>query len=310
MDGETEKSRIGVRVTAASISKVGQTGASKLDTSTSLSCTIRVTASNGWYHDFSGVIIGAVPAYDEGYKKGKAAISLVMDPIDGSSVSLGFGASKTITAKLVDGSTPLKTASVTVKAPAKPTIVLGITPGSKTLNYGEAQTVTATVKENGTEIKRGTVTITAPPAVTLDSLTFGSPTWVDNTHTSISATATASNGETITDSAQIDVTAHYNAGYNKANSLYTAVSIYKASTAHKIVGLSGTNIGTAVAVTNLTLWSKPNDPSSAKTYHTIAYSSGVYRKGSAYTHYVANGISSNTTLYERESATYYTKSAT
>ena len=70
MDGETEKSRIGVRVTAATISKVGQTGASTLDTSTSLSCTIRVTASNGWYHDFSGVIIGAVPAYDEGYKKG------------------------------------------------------------------------------------------------------------------------------------------------------------------------------------------------------------------------------------------------
>ena len=70
MDGETEKSRIGVRVTAASISKVGQTGASKLDTSTSLSGTIRVTASNGWYHDFSGVIIGAVPAYDAGYSKG------------------------------------------------------------------------------------------------------------------------------------------------------------------------------------------------------------------------------------------------
>lgn len=164
MDGETEKSRIGVRVTAATISKVGQTGPSTLDTSTSLSCTIRVTASNGWYHDFSGVIIGAVPAYD--------------------------------------------------------------------------------------------------------------------------------------------------AGYNKADSLYTTVSIYKATTAHKIVGVSGTNIGNSVAVTNLTLWSKPNDPSSAKTYHTIAYSSGVYRAGSAYTHYVANGISSNTTLYERQSATYYTKSTT
>ena len=217
MDGETEKSRIGVRVTAASISKVGQTGASTLKTSTSLSCVIRVTASNGWYHDFDGVIIGAVPAYDEGYKKGKAAISLVMDPKDGSSVSLGFGASKTITAKLVDGSTPLKTASVTVKAPAKPTIVLGITPGSKTLNYGEAQTVTATVKENDVKIKEGSITITAPPAVTLDSLTFGSPTWVDDTHTSISATATASNGKTITDSAKIDVTPHYNKGVNSVS---------------------------------------------------------------------------------------------
>lgn len=71
MDGETEKNRIGVRVTAATISKVGQTGASILDTSTSLSCTIRVTASNGWYHDYSGVIIAATPAYDAGYKKGQ-----------------------------------------------------------------------------------------------------------------------------------------------------------------------------------------------------------------------------------------------
>lgn len=409
MDGETEKSRIGVRVTAASISKVGQTGASKLDTSTSLSCTIRVTASNGWYHDFSGVIIGAVPAYDEGYKKGKAAISLVMDPIDGSSVSLGFGASKTITAKLVDGSTPLKTASVTVKAPAKPTIVLGITPGTKTLDYGEVQTVTATVEENGTEVKRGTATITAPPAVSVSSVTVKDTSQLVSTHEvqfsvevklSNNKTATYSKlkvgasdifkagklatalaispstdttlgyGESKTVTAQIkdgntklketsvtitapaapptvtgvsfgapslegtsdlkfsvsvtysDQTsqsfgektisgsASYDAGYNKANSLYTAVSIYKASTAHKIVGLSGTNIGTAVAVTNLTLWSKPNDPSSAKTYHTIAYSSGVYRAGSAYTHYVADGISSNTTLYERQSATYYTKSTT
>ena len=153
MDGETEKSRIGVRVTAATISKVGQTGASTLNTSTSLSCKIRVTASNGWYHDFDGVIIGAVPAYD--------------------------------------------------------------------------------------------------------------------------------------------------AGYNKANSLYTAVSIYEATTGHKIIGVSGTNIGTTVAVTDLKLWSEPNNPSSAKTYHTIAYSSGVYRAGSAYTHYVADKISSNTTLYER-----------
>ena len=409
MDGETEKSRIGVRVTAASISKVGQTGASTLKTSTSLSCKIRVTASNGWYHDFDGVIIGAVPAYDEGYKKGQAAISLVMDPIDGSSVSLGFGASKTITAKLVDGSTPLKTASVTVKAPAKPTIVLGITPGSKTLDYGEVQTVTATVEENGTEIKRGTATITAPAAVSVSSVTVKEPSQLvstlevqfsvevklSNNKTATysklkvgasdifkagkSATALAISpgtnttlgyGESKTVTAQIkdgntklketsvtitapaapptvtgvsfgapslegtsdlkfsvsvtysDQTsqsfgektisgsASYDAGYNKANSLYTTVSIYKATTAHKIVGVSGTNIGNAVAVTNLTLWSKPNDPSSAKTYHTIAYSSGVYRAGSAYTHYVANGISSNTTLYERQSATYYTKSTT
>ena len=146
--------------------------------------------------------------------------------------------------------------------------------------------------------------------VTVKSISSTSPDWVDDTHTSFTITATASNGKTLDKPYVLDVTAHYNAGYNKADSLYTAVSIYKASTAHKIVGLSGTNIGTSVAVTDLTLWSKPNDPSSAKTYHTIAYSSGVYRKGSDYTHYVANGISSNTTLYERQSATYYTKSTT
>ena len=446
MDGETEKSRIGVRVTAASISKVGQTGASKLDTSTSLSCTIRVTASNGWYHDFSGVIIGAVPAYDEGYKKGKAAISLAMDPIDGSSVSLGFGASKTITAKLVDGSTTLKTASVTVKAPAKPTIVLGITPGSKTLNYGEAQTVTATVKENGVkikegsititappavsvssatvkdpsqlvsthqvqfsvevklsnnttttysnlkvdasdifkagksatalaispstnttlgygesktvtaqikdgntelkktsvvitapakptivlgitpgtktlnygevqtvtatvqengvEIKRGTATITAPPAVTLDSLTFGSPEWVDNTHTSISATATASNGKTITDSAKIDVTAHYNAGKDYANSLYSTVNVTPISTAHRVTYVSITRQGTGKSPKPKVLY---NSAGQAVTVYDVGSAATVYTKGSKVEYYTVGY--SGTVLYEAGTQkTYYTKS--
>ena len=194
----------------------------------------------------------------------------------------------------------LKVGASDIFKAGKSATALAISPGTNTtLGYGESKTVTAQIKDGNTKLKEASVVITAPAAVTLDSLTFGSPTWVDDTHTDISATATASNGETITDTARIDVTAHYNAGYNKADSLYTTVSIYKATTAHKIVGLSGTNIGNAVAVTNLTLWSKPNDPSSARTYHTIAYSSGVYRKGSAYTHYVANGISSNTTLYER-----------
>lgn len=305
MDGETEKSRIGVRVTAATISKVGQTDASTLDTSTSLSCTIRVTASNGWYHDFSGVIIGAVPAYDEGYKKGQAAISLVMDPIDGSSVSLGFGASKTITAKLVNGSTPLKTASVTVKAPAKPTIVLGITPGTKTLGYGEVQTVTATVEENGTEIKRGTATITAPPAVTMDSLTFGSPTWVDNTHTSISATATASNGKTITDSAQIDVTAHYNAGYNKANSLYSTVNVTPISTAHRVTYVSVTRQGTGKSPRPKVLY---NSAGQSVTVYDVGSAATVYTAGTKAEYYTVSGFT-GTVLYEAGTQkTYYTKS--
>ena len=305
MDGETEKSRIGVRVTAASISTVGQTGASTLNTSTSLSCTIRVTASNGWYHDFSGVIIGAVPAYDEGYKKGQAAISLAMDPKDGSSVSLGFGASKTITAKMVDGSTTLKTASVTVKAPAKPTIVLGITPGSKTLDYGEAQTVTATVKENDVEIKKGSITITAPAAVTLDSLTFGSPTWVDNTHTSISATATASNGKTITDSAKIDVTAHYNAGVNYANSLYSTVNVTPISTAHRVNYVSFTRQGTGKSPRPRVLY---NSAGQAVTVYDVGSSATVYTAGSKVEYYTVSGFT-GTVLYEAGTQkTYYTKS--
>ena len=305
MDGETEKSRIGVRVTAATISTVGQTGASTLKTSTSLSCKIRVTASNGWYHDFDGVIIGAVPAYDEGYKKGQAAISLVMDPIDGSSVSLGFGASKTITAKLVDGSTPLKTASVTVKAPAKPTIVLGITPGSKTLDYGEAQTVTATVKENDVKIKEGSITITAPAAVTLDSLTFGSPTWVNNTHTSISATATASNGKTITDSAQIDVTAHYNAGVNYANSLYSTVNVTPISTAHRVNYVSFTRQGSGKSPRPRVLY---NSAGQAVTVYDVGSSATVYTAGTKVEYYTVSGFT-GTVLYEAGTQkTYYTKS--
>lgn len=239
MDGETEKSRIGVRVTAASISKVGQTGASTLDTSTSLSCTIRVTASNGWYHDFSGVIIGAVPAYDEGYKKGKAAISLGMDPIDGSSVSLGFGASKTITAKLVDGSTTLKTASVTVKAPAKPTIVLGITPGSKTLNYGEAQTVTATVKENDVKIKEGSITITAPAAPpTVTGVSFGAPSLSGTSDLKFSVSVTYSDGTSVSlGEKSINGSASYKAGQDSmglsinGTTVSVAVSETKSATA-------------------------------------------------------------------------------
>ena len=239
MDGETEKSRIGIRVTAATISKVGQTGASTLDTSTSLSCTIRVTASNGWYHDFSGVIIGAVPVYDEGYKKGKAAISLVMDPIDGSSVSLGFGASKTITAKLVDGSTTLKTASVTVKAPAKPTIVLGITPGSKTLNYGEAQTVTATVKENDVKIKEGSITITAPAAPpTVTGVSFGAPSLSGTSDLKFSVSVTYSDGTSVSlGEKSINGSASYKAGQDSmglsisGTTVSVAVSETKSATA-------------------------------------------------------------------------------
>lgn len=239
MDGDTVSDSSGVTISAATISKVGQTGPSTLDTSTSLSCTIRVTASNGWYHDFSGVIIGAVPVYDEGYKKGKAAISLVMDPIDGSSVSLGFGASKTITAKLVDGSTPLKTASVTVKAPAKPTIVLGITPGSKTLNYGEAQTVTATVKENGVKVKEGSITITAPAAPpTVTGVSFGAPSLSGTSDLKFSVSVTYSDGTSVSlGEKSINGSASYKAGQDSmglsinGTTVSVAVSETKSATA-------------------------------------------------------------------------------
>ena len=229
-----------------------------------------------------------------------------MDPIDGSSVSLGFGASKTITAKMVDGSTTLKTASVTVKAPAKPTIVLGITPGSKTLNYGEVQTVTATVKENDVKIKEGSITITAPAAVTLDSLTFGSPTWVDNTHTSISATATASNGETITDSAKIDVTAHYNAGVNYANSLYSTVNVTPISTAHRVSYVSFTRQGTGKSPKPRVLY---NSAGQAVTVYDVGSSATVYTAGRKVEYYTVSGFT-GTVLYEAGTQkTYYTKSS-
>ena len=179
------------------------------------------------------------------------------------------------------------------------------------LGYDETKTIFAYAKYDtgGSILSYTSTTVSGPPAVT--GVSFGEPSLYGTSDLKFSVSATYSDGTSQSFGEKtISGSASYDAGYDKANSLYTAVSIYKASTAHKIVGLSGTNIGTAVAVTNLTLWSKPNDPSSAKTYHTIAYSSGVYRAGSNYTHYVANGISSNTTLYERQSATYYTKSTT
>ena len=194
--------------------------------------------------------------------------------------------------------------AVKITATAKPTIVLGITPGSKTLGYGESQTVTATVQENGVEIKRGTATITAPPAVTLDSLTFGSPTWVDNTHTSISATATASNGETITDSAQIDVTAHYNAGYNKANSLYSSVKVTPISTSHRVSHVSITMQGPGKSPKRRVLYDKAGR---SVTVYDVGSATTVYTAGKKVEYYTVGFT--GTVLYEAGTQkTYYTKS--
>ena len=229
---------------------------------------------------------------------------MVLGITPGSNKTLGYGESQTVTAEILYNSTTLKKGSVTISAPAKPTIVLGITPGTKTLNYGESQTVTATVQENGVEIKRGTATITAPAAVTLDSLTFGSPEWVDNTHTSISATATASNGETITDSVPIDVTAHYNAGKDYANSLYSTVNVTPISTAHRVTYVSITRQGTGKSPTPKVLY---NSAGQAVTVYDVGSAATVYTKGSTVEYYTV--AYDGTVLYEAGTQkTYYTKS--
>lgn len=396
MDGETEKSRIGVRVTAATIDEVRQIGASTLETGTSvkyLSCDIRVTAANGWFTDFPKIRITATPAYDAGYsdvtisklqlegqpsfdqksisytmyaqasngatktfptsfsvssylpssitrtsysttnktvtvKASNSADSptsisetisaseiydagvsdtkskMVLGITPGSNKTLGYGESQTVTAEILYNSTTLKKGSVTISAPAKPTIVLGITPDTKTLGYGEVQTVTATVKENDVKIKEGSITITAPPAVTLDSLTFGSPTWVDNTHTSISATATASNGETITDSARIDVTAHYNAGYNKANSLYSTVNVTPISTSHRVSHVSITMQGPGKSPKRRVLYDKAGR---TVTVYDVGSATTVYTAGKKVEYYTVGFT--GTVLYEAGTQkTYYTKS--
>ena len=237
------------------------------------------------------------------FKAGKSATALTISP--STNTTLGYGESKTVTAQIKDGNTELKKTSVVITAPAKPTIVLGITPGSKTLNYGEAQTVTATVKENDVKVKEGSITITAPPAVTLDSLTFGSPTWVDNTHTSISATATASNGETITDSAKIDVTAHYNAGVNYANSLYSTVNVTPISTAHRVNYVSFTRQGSGKSPRPRVLY---NSAGQAVTVYDVGSSATVYTAGTKVEYYTVSGFT-GTVLYEAGTQkTYYTKS--
>ena len=187
----------------------------------------------------------------------------------------------------------------------KSKMVLEITPGSdKTLDYGGSQTVTAKILYDSALYKQGSITIKAPAAVTLDSLTFGSPTWVDNTHTSIPATATASNGETITDSAKIDVTAHYNAGVNYANSLYSTVNVTPISTAHRVSYVSFTRQGTGKSPKPRVLY---NSAGQAVTVYDVGSAATVYTKGSKVEYYTV--AYSGTVLYEAGTQkTYYTKS--
>ena len=188
----------------------------------------------------------------------------------------------------------------------KSATALAISPSTDTtLGYGESKTVTAQIKDGNTKLKETSVTITAPAAVTLDSLTFGSPTWVDDTHTSISATATASNGETITDSAKIDVTAHYNAGYNKANSLYSTVNVTPISTAHRVSHVSFTRQGTGKSPRPKVLY---NSAGQAVTVYDVGSAATVYTAGTKVEYYTVSGFT-GTVLYEAGTQkTYYTKS--
>ena len=255
--------------------------------------------SNNTTATYSKLKVGA----SDIFKAGKSATALTISP--GTNTTLGYGESKTVTAQIKDGNTELKKTSVVITAPAKPTIVLGITPGTKTLGYGESQTVTATVEENGVEVKRGTATITAPAAVTLDSLTFGSPDFVDDKHTSISATAEASNGEIITNSVTIDVTAHYNKGVNYANSLYSAVNVTPISTAHRVSYVSFTRQGTGKSPKPKVLY---NSAGQSVTVYDVGSAATVYSKGTKVEYYTVSGFT-GTVLYEAGTQkTYYTKS--
>lgn len=187
----------------------------------------------------------------------------------------------------------------------KSATALAISPSTNTtLGYGESKTVTAQIKDGNTKLKEASVVITAPAAVTLDSLTFGSPTWVDDTHTSISATATASNGKTITDSVPIDVTAHYNAGKDYANSLYSTVNVTPISTAHRVTYVSITRQGAGKSPKPKVLY---NSAGQAVTVYDVGSAATVYTKGSKVEYYTVGY--SGTVLYEAGTQkTYYTKS--
>lgn len=187
----------------------------------------------------------------------------------------------------------------------KSATALAISPSTNTtLGYGESKTVTAQIKDGNTKLKEASVVITAPAAVTLDSLTFGSPAWVDNTHTDISATATASNGETITDSARIDVTAHYNAGYNKANSLYSTVNVTPISTSHRVSHVSITMQGPGKSPKRRVLYDKAGR---TVTVYDVGSATTVYTAGKKVEYYTVGFT--GTVLYEAGTQkTYYTKS--
>ena len=189
---------------------------------------------------------------------------------------------------------------------AKSKVYATISPSSTvSLNYDETKTIFAYARyEGGSILSYASTTVSGPPAVTLDSLTFGSPTQVDDTHTDISATATASNGETITDTARIDVTAHYNAGKDYANSLYSTVNVTPISTAHRVSYVSITRQGTGKSPKPKVLY---NSAGQAVTVYDVGSAATVYTKGNKVEYYTVGY--SGTVLYEAGTQkTYYTKS--
>ena len=191
---------------------------------------------------------------------------------------------------------------------AKSKVYATISPSSAvSLSYDETKTIFAYARyEGGSILSYASTTVSGPPAITLDSLTFGSPTWVDNTHTSISATATASNGKTITDSAKIDVTAHYNAGVNYANSLYSTVNVTPISTAHRVNYVSFTRQGTGKSPKPRVLY---NSAGQAVTVYDVGSAATVYTAGTKVEYYTVSGFT-GTVLYEAGTQkTYYTKSS-
>lgn len=200
--------------------------------------TVTVKASNSADSPTSiSETISASEIYDAGVSDTKSKMVLGITP--GSNKTLGYGESQTVTAEILYNSTTLKKGSVTISAPAKPTIVLGITPGTKTLGYGEVQTVTATVKENGTEVKRGTATITAPPAPpTVTGVSFGAPSLSGTSDLKFSVSVTYSDGTSISlGEKSINGSASYKAGQDSmglsisGTTVSVAVSETKSATA-------------------------------------------------------------------------------
>ena len=219
-------------VSAASVTGVSF-GAPSLAGTSDLKFDVTVTYSNNGNKKFEGKTINGSAAYNAG----KSATALAISP--STNTTLGYGESKTVTAQIKDGNTELKKTSVVITAPAKPTIVLGITPGSKTLNYGEAQTVTATVKENGVKIKEGSITITAPAAPpTVTGVSFGAPSLSGTSDLKFSVSVTYSDGTSVSlGEKSINGSASYKAGQDSmglsinGTTVSVAVSETKSATA-------------------------------------------------------------------------------